>query len=285
LHLNLVELGAIPSRKLERKLPRRRNTAALRQAELRDGVWQWLRREPVFVADWGKEGSMLAESFRSTLASLWFAGQRGRQLRVFGVSSPSAHEGKTTLVTNLGVALANTNRRVLLVDGDLRRPQVHSIFDVSNDYGLGDVLEDDRPIEDYSFEELFHETAVDSLYVMPSGHGAGNVASMRYHDRLADLILRLRLEFHAVLIDTPPALELADARILGGVADGMILVLRSGRTSREVAGATVRRFQDDGIPVIGAVLNDWNPKHAPYGYRRAYASYRYSPEEGTRRPG
>ncbi|MGA3026479.1 MAG: GNVR domain-containing protein [Bryobacteraceae bacterium] len=280
LHLNVVELGAIPSRKLERRLLPHKRLITLRKENARGGeAWQWFQREPVGVADWGEFGSLLAESFRSTLASLWFAGKRGKRLRVFGVSSPSAHEGKTTLTVNLGVALANTNRRVLLIDGDLRRPQVHRIFGLENDRGLADVLGEDRPIEDYAFEELFRETAVEGLYVLPGGHGAANVASMRFHDRLADLVMRARLEFHAALIDTPPALELADARILGGLTDGVILVLRSGRTSREVAAATLRRFQEDGIAVLGAVLNDWNPRHAPYGYGSAYASGRYTSEE------
>jgi succinoglycan biosynthesis transport protein ExoP len=280
-YLNLLELGTIPSRKLERRIPERtRVVVKLEGRATRDAsglrAWQWVRRKPVRLADWGDEGSILAESFRSTLASLWFAGKRGKQLRVFVVSSPAAHEGKTTMTTNLGIALANTNRRVLLVDGDLRRPQLHKVFDLDNGFGLANILEGERPVEDYLFAELFQPTSIEGLFVLTSGVGAANIASLRYQDRLTDLLLRFRLEFHAVLIDSPPALELSDARILGGLSDGVILVFRAGKTSRDVAAATLRRFHEDGIPVLGSVLNDWNPKDAPYGYANAYASYRYS---------
>jgi len=285
-HLNLLELGAIPSRRLERKIPVRPGRPVILEARAkghsRYGTWRWVRRQHLRLADWGDEGSVLAESFRSTVASLWFAGKRGKQLRLFVVSSPAAHEGKTTMTTNLGVALANTNRRVLLVDGDLRRPQLHRVFDLPNNFGLANALEDDRPIEDYLFSELFQPTPVEGLFVLTSGSGAVNVASLRYQERLAELLLRFRLEFHAVLIDSPPALELSDARILGGLSDGVILVFRAGKTSREVAAATLRRFQEDGIPVLGSVLNDWNPKDAPYGYAGAYSAYRYASGGGSR---
>jgi capsular exopolysaccharide synthesis family protein len=285
-HLNLVELGAIPSSRLERKVPLNPPRPVVLEARAtghpRYGTWRWVRRQPVRLADWGDDASILAESFRSTVASLWFAGKRGRQLRVFVISSPSAHEGKTTMTTNLGIALANTNRRVLLVDGDLRRPQLHKAFHLDNTFGLANVLEDERPIEDYLFNELFQATAVEGLFVLTSGSGAVNISSLRYQERLQELLLRFRLEFHAVLMDSPPALELSDARILGGLSDGVILVFRSGKTSRDVAAATLRRLQEDGIPVLGSVLNDWNPKYAPYGYDQAYSAYRYAYGGGSR---
>ena len=285
-HLNLLELGAIPSRRLERRIPvNSRGPVVLearRNGHSRNGALKWIRKTPDRLADWGDDASILAESFRSTLASLWFAGKRGKQLRLFVVSSPSAHEGKTTMTTNLGIALANTNRRVLLVDGDLRRPQLHKSFNLENNFGLANVLEDERPVEDYLFNELFQPTAVEGLFVLTSGSGAVNISSLRYQERLTELLLRFRLEFHAVLIDSPPALELSDARILGGLSDGVILVFRAGKTYRDAAAATLRRFYEDGIPVLGSVLNDWNPKYAPYGYDRAYSAYRYAYGGGSR---
>jgi capsular exopolysaccharide synthesis family protein len=169
----------------------------------------------------------------------------------------------------LGIALANTNRRVLVIDGDIRKPRLHTIFNVSNHWGLGNLLEDDCPIEDYLFEDIVWRASVPGLYVLPAGTGDVNVSSLRYHERLTDLLMRFRLEFHAVLLDTPPMLEFSDARILGRLSDGVILVVRASETSRDDAAAVYRRFQEDGTPVLGSILNDWNPRKSKrgYGYR------------------
>ena len=122
---------------------------------------------------------MLAESVLVTLVSLLFAGNKRRRMLVFIVTSPGAHEGKTTLVGQLGAALANTNRRVLLIDADLRRPRLHRMFDVDKRWGLGNILESDRPIEDYSFREMFIGNVVLGLQILPSGTGIGNVTGLR----------------------------------------------------------------------------------------------------------
>jgi capsular exopolysaccharide synthesis family protein len=264
-YLNLPEFGAIPSAELDLVQPLARHKDwAIDIGPKREG-----ESGQVEMASCSNETSRMAESFRSALASLWFAGQTGKRPRVFVLTSPSAREGKTTLTSNLGIALANTNRRVLVIDGDIRKPRLHTIFNVSNSWGLGNLLEDDCPIEDYLFEDIVWSASVPGLYVLPAGSGDVNVSSLRYHERLTDLLMRFRLEFHAVLLDTPPMLEFSDARILGRLSDGVILVVRALETSRDDAAAVYRRFQEDGTPVLGSILNDWNPRKSKrgYGYR------------------
>ncbi len=264
-YLNLPEFGAIPSAELGLVQPLARHKDwAIDIGPKREG-----ESGQIEMASCGNENSRMAESFRSALASLWFAGQTGKRPRVFVLTSPSAREGKTTLTSNLGIALANTNRRVLVIDGDIRKPCLHTIFNVSNSWGLGNLLEDDCPIEDYLFEDIVWSASVPGLYVLPAGTGDVNVSSLRYHERLTDLLMRFRLEFHAVLLDTPPMLEFSDARILGRLSDGVILVVRASETSRDDAAAVYRRFQEDGTPVLGSILNDWNPRKSKrgYGYR------------------
>jgi capsular exopolysaccharide synthesis family protein len=198
------------------------------------------------------------ESFRSVLASIWIAGQNNKRPRVLLFASPGSGEGKTSIVTNLGIALANTNRRVLILEADLRHPQLHTVFGESKkNWGLANILEETEPVEDYRFEDLTLQTSVPGLYVLPAGTGETNIASMQYVDRLSELLTRFRLEFHAVLIDTPGALGYPDARVIGRMSDGAVLVFRSGVTDREKAAALHRRFQDDGINVLGGVLNDY----------------------------
>ena len=198
----------------------------------------------------------LGESFREVLASIWIAGQNGKRPRVLLFASPASKEGKTTIVANLGIALAHTRRRVLLIEADLRNPQIHAIFGAPARWGLANLLEEDDPVESYSFEDLVFKTDVPGLYVLPAGNGDLSIAGMRHIDRLTELLLRFRLEFHAVLIDTPAASDYPDARIVARLSDAAVIVLRANESSPEQAQALVRQFMADGTAVLGAVLND-----------------------------
>lgn len=266
--LKVAELGAIPSSSVDCRL-------MLHSAPGDSRVVREQRRQHHRLIAHAHDDSDLAEAFRSTLASLWFVGKNGKRMRVFVVASAGEREGKSTTVSNLGIALANTNRRVLLIDGDIRRPRLHELFDLGNAWGIANVLEDTRDVADYAFEDLFTETDIPGLYVLPGGCGSANIAGMRYHDRLTDLLLRIRLEFHAVLIDTPPALDFADARILGGLSDGVIFVMRAAGTLRAEAARVLKQFQEDGTPVLGSVLNEFDRKDPRYrrGYAGTYRSY------------
>jgi len=272
-YLNLPELGTIPVAKLEAGPAFARSPATMDLPVVALDFMRVARRalhfkgqdaRPRLISD--QDSSPVAESFRSALASLWFTGNAGKRPRLFVMASPGPREGKTTVLSNLGIALANTNRRVLLVDGDLRKPRLHKIFNLENAWGLNNILEDDSPIEDYLFQDLVLKTRVPGLYVLTAGTGAGDIASFRYHERLAELFMRFRVEFHAVLLDTPPMLEFSDARILGRLSDGVILVVRAAATTRDDALAVQRRFQEDGTAILGSILNHWDPKKSHYGY-------------------
>jgi capsular exopolysaccharide synthesis family protein len=217
-------------------------------------------------ASWIRSGSSLTEPFLSISSSLGLTDKNGDRIRVFVVTSPDCGDGKSTIVSHLGVALANTNCRVLLIDADLRRPTLQRMFGLRGARGLAEILEEQRPIDDYSFDELFQPTDLPDLFVMPGGLGGSSVANFRFRDRLIDLMIRIGVEFEIVLIDTPPAIQYDDARILGLLADGVVLVFRALRTSRTAAWLTLRRFQDAGIPVAGTILNDWKPESARYSY-------------------
>jgi MinD-like ATPase involved in chromosome partitioning or flagellar assembly len=106
------------------------------------------------------------------------------------------------------------------------------------------MLAEESPVEEYRFEDLTLKTDIPGLYVLPTGSGETNIASKRYVDRLGELLTRFRLEFHAVLIDTPGTLEFPDARVIGRLSDGAVMVFRSGATEREKAAALGRRFQE-----------------------------------------
>jgi polysaccharide biosynthesis transport protein len=207
----------------------------------------------------------IAESFRATLTSILHAGPAGAPPRVVVVTSAFAGDGKTSVAGNLAVSFAEINQRVLLIDADLRKPQLHEIFDVSNGWGLTNLLQRRDSIHNCPFESIASETTVPGLYVLPSGPGVPAVANLLHSRRVPELLDRVRKEFDTVVIDTPPVMQVADTRVLGPMADGVVLVLRAGATTSDAARECAEQIRQDGACLLGAVLNFWDSKHGAYG--------------------
>ena len=255
-YLTLPELGAIPRAETRR-------SGALGFLGARNG------KSHVERASLEQPSSDVSESFRSTLASILSASHNGDHPHVMVVTSSRPMEGKTTVVSNLGVALAEIGNKVLLIDGDMRRPQLHKVFDQVNSWGLSDVLREKNAIEELPLEALVKKTAVPRLSLLPSGTGTDNIFSLLCSGRMARLLPRFRQEFDYVLVDAPPCLEFADARIMARYSERLLLVVRADYTDRKTAQAAVRRLQLDGIPVMGVIFNYWDPTHSDvYGYAR-----------------
>jgi capsular exopolysaccharide synthesis family protein len=224
------------------------------------------------LATWKRKPSLLAECARTTLTSILLPTQEGTTPQVIVLTSPEPGDGKTTVACNLSIAMAEIGRMVLLIEGDLRRPRLHKVFNVSNDSGLGDLLWMDTPLETIPIVHLVRETAIPGLCVLPGGGCSGTPANLFYSPRMARLLTRVRKEFDMVIIDAPPMIHLADARVLGRLSDGVILVVRAGQTTADSAMFASRRFAEDGTRVLGTVLNSWNPRSSDrYGY--AYGHY------------
>src|ERR1019366_583486 len=137
--------------------------------------------------------------FRSTLASILYTGENGNRPRVIALTSANPREGKTTVASNLALALAEIGRRVLLIDGDLRKPRLHEIFNVPNTWGLSDLLEGTKPPE--GSEAIVAGTNYGRLYVLPAGSAASSISNLLHSPRALELLKRMRLEFDMVLID------------------------------------------------------------------------------------
>jgi polysaccharide biosynthesis transport protein len=257
---NLPELGVIPS---------------VRPGELSQSApnsFFPLKRKasPLELVTWDQEASFLSESFRATLASILFSADR--TLRTLVLTSVNPREGKTTIVSNLGIALAETKLRVLLVDADLRRPRLHNVFDVCNDWGLTDLLQRSDSIDSVTIDGLARPTRIPGLWVLPAGPGTATIPSLFYSREMKSLLRRLRKEFDFVLIDSPPILPFCDARVLGQVCDGVVLVARANRTSRDQLRSTCIRFLQDSTPILGTILNDLKMDGA--GYMKYYHGIR-----------
>jgi receptor protein-tyrosine kinase len=231
----------------------------------------------VEMMTWRRKPSPVAESFRSLLISIVFSSENGNRPKVLVLTSAGPAEGKSTVVSNLGIAIAEVGQRVLLIDADLRKPRLQDIFSLSNGRGLSDVLRQRKSVqENGTLDGLIRETEVPGLFVLTSGPATASSTNLLYGSHMPELLRQLRAEFETILIDTPPMLQIPDARVMGRIADRVILVVRSGRTSRDAAIAATQHFSEDGTKMLGTVLNDWNPKSSPdgyYGYRNGYYGY------------
>jgi receptor protein-tyrosine kinase len=231
----------------------------------------------VELAVWQDKSSVIAESFRSALTSILISGENGVSPRIILISSATRGEGKTTVASNLGIALAEISQRVLLIDADMRQPRLSEVFNVPNNWGLSDLLREKNSLRESPLEALVQRTHIPNLFILTSGPRTSSITNLLHSGRMLELIQRLRSEFDTVLIDTPPMLHISDARIIGRLVDAAILVFRAGKTSRDVALAANRRMVDDGIPVIGTILNAWDLKTMNrYGYDSSYYSYKSS---------
>jgi capsular exopolysaccharide synthesis family protein len=202
-----------------------------------------------------------------------FVGENGKRPRVIVFTSANAADGKTTVASNLAIAAAEIRCKVLVIDADLRRPRMHKIFEVPNDLGLSDLLQGE--LDDALVARAVQQTAIPDLHVLPAGTPTQAAAHLLYSPNFAVLIARLREKYDMICIDTPPMLQMTDARVAGRAADAVILVARAGKTTRDALNAAKERLLEDRLSILGTVLNDWNPKLAPGGYYGNYHGYNY----------
>ncbi len=284
-YLNMRELGVIPSARRGlrnspgKQLPAAAGSTSLISASRAPDKLRPRPHRPMDMAVWKDDASLVAEAYRNTTYSVLLAGKEIERARTFVITSPSVGEGKTTVTCNLGLALAQANRRVLLIDGDLRKPRLHKAMDVRNEVGLRDLLRGDLDPELAPTESFCQPTPVPGLFVVPSGSGSEEPSGLLHSLRFRTLLDRLTGEFDFVLIDSPPMLHMADARILAGMSNGVILVFRARVTDIETAAASRDLFLDDHVRVIGTILNDFDP--AKEGRARYYNSYYQYTDQST----
>jgi succinoglycan biosynthesis transport protein ExoP len=215
-----------------------------------------------------KQAYLVAESFRSIATSLLFSTPGGRSPHVVVITSAGPGDGKTTLVGNVGAALARSGRRVLLIEGDLRRNRLDQLFKLPNDFGLSTLLGSESLLPKQITASI-QPTREARLFVLTGGPASAS-PDILHSALLPQLVQHLKKEYDTILIDTPPLLEMPDARLLSRLADGVIFVVRSRSTTIEAAAAAAQRLWSDGSRVIGMVLNDWDPRESRgyYAYAR-----------------
>lgn len=220
--------------------------------------------------------SSIAESYRQLRTAVLLS-SASHAPRTILVTSSQPAEGKTTTSTNLAISLSQTGASVLIVDCDLRRPRLHKVFGVKNSRGLSNYLSGTGEIASLV------QPALPNLFVLPVGPLPPNPAELLGSNRMKQTIELLQNSFDYVILDSPPVASFADSLILSAMVEGVILVVKAGLTSREVANRTKTHLQTVGAKVLGAVINHIKLQpHDYYYYSTYYSRYYYrdeSPEE------
>jgi capsular exopolysaccharide synthesis family protein len=221
--------------------------------------------------------SPVAEAYRMVRTNLEFA-RSDRPNQTMLITSSSPEEGKSTTAANLALVLAQTGRRVILVDADLRRPSLHRVFDVPNSTGLSTLFVMDEP----AVEGLLRMTPLDNLLLLPSGPLPPNPAELLSSARMERIIALLKDQADLIVFDSPPLLGVADASALAARLDGVLLVVDSGRTRAGALQHAVEVLGRAHARLWGVVLNKLAAgRGSGYYY---YYTYRYYSADETRLP-
>lgn len=210
--------------------------------------------------------SPIAETYRAIRTNLQFAGA-GKPMKFLCFTSSVPGEGKSTTISNMALTLAQDGKKVLLVDCDLRKPVQHKIFGIINQ-GVTNCLAQGVP-----FAQVVHPNVFRNLDVLTSGPVPPNPSELLGSQKMDQLLKQAGEAYDYVFIDLPPVLAVTDAALVGNLADGVVLVVRSGMVAPEEVQEAKKRLQNGQANILGVVLNGVPQQHSGYGYGYYYYDY------------
>ncbi|UJF34575.1 CpsD/CapB family tyrosine-protein kinase [Paenibacillus hexagrammi] len=208
--------------------------------------------------------SPISEAYRTLRTNIQFS-SIDEELKVIMVTSAGPGEGKSTTITNLAVAYAQADKKVLLIDADLRKPTMHHTFQISNRWGLTNLLTNQLTIED-----VLKDSSIRNLSLIPSGPIPPNPSEILASKKMESVLEDLKQYFDIILIDAPPAIAVTDAQIISTRSDGVILVVDSDKVKRDVALKAKQQLDNVRARILGVVLNNVDRKN-----KEAYYYYYY----------
>ena len=220
--------------------------------------------------------SMAAEAFRGVRTGLYFS-TKNEFHKAIQITSPEPGDGKTTLASNLAIAIAQSGKRVLLIDADMRRPKIDKLYSVINNQGLSTVLDGKTSLD----QSIIPIEDVPNLSVLPSGPSPSNPSEQLTSERFAEILEECKEQYEVVLIDSPPLLPVTDAAVVAPRVDGVILTLKLAKNARVQAVRAMEILSNIDCKVLGVVVNG-KPDRRGYGRygRYGYSGAHYGADQG-----
>lgn len=208
--------------------------------------------------------SVAAEACRSIRTNLMFLSAQ-KEVQALVVTSPGPRDGKTTAAISIAITMAQAGARVLLLDADLRKPRIHKSFGLPADKGITTAI-----MGEAQAKALILHSEIPLLDILPCGPIPPNPAELLHTERFREILAQCRREYDRIILDAPPTGPVTDPAILGSIADGVVMVLRAGHTTRDAALHARRHLADAGARILGLVVNQTDRKGTRYGYGYSY---------------
>ena len=218
-----------------------------------------------------KPQSNIAELSRNIRTNLMFVSPE-KPLHAILITSANPQEGKTTTSVNVAISVAGSGKRTLLVDTDMRRARLHRVFGVKRHRGVSEFL-----VRGGDVSKHIQETGIENLFILPAGSVPPNPSELLHSANFLDMLVQLRASFDFIIFDSPPVAAVTDALIISKLIDGIVLVVRSRKTSKPTLEYALKELLNIGVNVIGCTLNDLDlTRRRYYYYRGKYYRYRSS---------
>lgn len=205
---------------------------------------------PQIVA-YHNSGAKIADQYHTLWAHILFLNTNNTtNLNTIAITSSHHQEGTTVTAVNLAVVMAqDSEKKILLMDCDLRKPTIHKLLGLTSPKGLSDILKGDSPLE-----SVLLNTDIKNLTVLPAGKSSSNPTGLLTSQKMKHLLTELKKQFGYIILDTPPVIPYADPRILGPLVNGVILTIQANKTRRQVIWQTESILTGIGIKIFGYVL-------------------------------
>ena len=211
--------------------------------------------------------SSWAEAYRTIRTAVFFGAPKGEAKTIL-VTSPAPSDGKTTLVSNLAITMAQAGQKTLILDADFRKPMQHNVFRINHEYiGLSSVLAGAT-----NLQEAIHSTEVNGLDILTRGPEVPNPSEILNSSGFAKLLKHLADRYDRIIIDSPPVTPVTDAQIIAAICDITLLVLRAEKSTRKISRQARDGLLSVGAHMLGVVVNDV-PRKGRYGYYSSYGNY------------
>ncbi len=268
-HLKLPVLGTIPHiiHNKNKDITIQRNTRNSQKGSI-------TTQYPSNLLNFEGDESIITEAYRSLRTNLSFVSP-DNPIQCLLLTSSGPSEGKSLTSVNLALAYAQMGKRTLLIDTDLRRPVIHHIFNLKRDPGFSDLF-----VDNSKYDVIIKHGNKENLSIITAGSFTPNPAELIGSHKMDIHLEYFKANYDIIFFDTPPIVAVTDAALLGTKLDGVIIVLRSQKTSREIARHAISNLNNVGVKCLGTVLNDINlsNRYSSYGYYKYYYHYYKSKE-------